>query len=448
MKINLFSLSLSISFYLFNFPLHAAAIRCLPQNWGAHPNSNYTATKAIQRAIDSCSAAGGGIVMLSSGDWISGPLLLKNGVNLHLSAGSQLLANYDGSAFSPAFISYPAHFGEAFILAKKVNHVSITGTGIIDGQGQIKWWPLATKAREHLKQGDTRWFEKRYPGIPPANGMPRPWLIEFDHVKHGDVSNVAIKNSPMWNLVIRNSKNIRVSDSTINNPANSPNTDGVDIVSSQNVVLKKLDISTGDDDISIKSGLTKLSVNGQTSGVNISDIHVEHGHGISIGSETANHITHINMNNLFFTGTQNGVRIKSGRDRGSSITLIEVSHVEMKDVDTPLVITDSYGGNGGYSENSLDQLIKAPVTEMTPWIKNIKIEHVHAIGAKYAGIISGLPEAPLLNILLSSVVIESDHGLQSRYVFGTQKYVRLESTKDAAQRFGPDCHWEGAIPSA
>ncbi|UJD92396.1 hypothetical protein FS594_26995 (plasmid) [Rahnella aquatilis] len=108
-----------------------------------------------------------------------------------------------------------------------------------------------------------------------------------------------------------------------------------------------------------------MSVNRQTRGVNIAGIHVEHGHGISIGSETANHIQQININNLLLTGTQSGICIKSGRDRGSSIELIEVNHVEMKDVDTPLVITDSYGGNCGYSENSLEELINGEQVRTT-----------------------------------------------------------------------------------
>ncbi|MBU9834717.1 glycoside hydrolase [Rahnella sp. L72c] len=442
MKKTLLCLSYCISIFFLNFPLHAAATHCLPQSWGAHPDSNYIATKAIQQAIDRCSDAGGGIVILSSGDWVSGPLLLKKGVNLHLSAGSRLLASNNNFIFRSAFISNPAHAGEAFILAHNADNVSLTGPGLIDGQGQIKWWPMAMDARKHLKLGDIRWFENHYPGIPPANGMPRPWLIEFDHVRHGDVRNIFIKNSPMWNLVIRNSKDIRVINSTISNPANSPNTDGVDIISSQKVGLKNLDISTGDDDISIKSGLKKQSDNVQTRDIHISDIHVEHGHGISIGSETANNITFINISHIFFTGTQNGIRIKSGRDRGSSIRSIMVNNVEMKDVDTPLVITDSYGGSGGYSVDSLKALIKVPITTTTPWIKNIRIEHVHATGAEYAGIFSGLPEAPLRNIQLNSVAIGSDRGLQSRYVFGKQKLVRIVSAKGAAQRCGPDCHWK------
>jgi len=432
MKIKLSVMPVCLSI-LFSFGTEAAVRLCQPQ----HADN---ATQAIQQAIDHCSQAGGGKVVLTAGVWHSGPLLLKDNVELYLAAGSRLAASYQSNLFRPGFISQPAHYGEAFILAKDTHNVAITGPGVVDGQGEQQW-SLATTARNHLKQGDTAWFTQHYPGIPPANGMPRPWLIEFSHVTQGRIANLGIENSPMWNLVIRDSKNIDVANSTITNPPDSPNTDGVDVISSHEVRLHHLNISTGDDDISIKSGLAKRTDNAASSDITIDHIQSEEGHGISIGSETINGIGKVTLHDLDFNGTENGVRIKSGRDRGANIGPIMIRDVTMQQVKTPLVITDSYGGNGGYSADSVSPIAAQPLTATTPRIHDVTIENLHASGAHSAGIISGLPEAPLSHIHLASIHIAAQTGLQSRYVSGTQKQVDIHAARGQSQLSGPDTHW-------
>ena len=399
-------------------------------------------TLAIQHAIDQCSQDGGGRVVLSAGTWKSGPLLLRDNVELSLSAGSRLEANYQGGLFKPGFISQPAHEGEAFILAKNVKNVAISGPGVIDGHGQRRCWPLASAARHHLKQGDTDWFTRHYPGIPPANGMPRPWLIEFANVSQGNISGIGIENSPMWNLVIRDSRHINVADSTITNLPDSPNTDGIDVISSRQVHLHHLNISTGDDDISIKSGLVARKDDAESQNITIDHIQSENGHGISIGSETINGIGQVLLEDLRFMGTENGVRIKSGRDRGASIGPVMIRNVTMQRVKTPLVITDSYGGNGGYAAESVSPIVYHALTATTPRIHDITLRHIEASGASQAGIISGLPEAPLKNIHMESVHIAADSGLLSRYVTGWQKQVTVDTQRGKLQLFGRGAAWD------
>lgn len=438
MKTTLSFLPVSLSFALLSWGAQAALPLCRPP---VAQGENTLATSAIQNAIDQCSQTGGGRVELSAGVWQSGPLVLKDNVELHLAAGSRLTASYQGDLFKPGFISAPVHAGEAFILANGAKNIAITGPGVIDGQGQQRWWPLATEARNHLKHGDTDWFAQHYPGIPPANGMPRPWLIEFANVSHGTLSGVGIENSPMWNLVIRDSNNIEVAHSTITNPSDSPNTDGIDIISSRQVHLHHLNISTGDDNISVKSGLTKRTDDAESRDITIDHIQSESGHGISIGSETMNGIGKVTLHNLRFTGTENGVRIKSGRDRGANIGPVMIRDVTMQQVKTPLVITDSYGGNGGYSSDGVSPLPPQALTATTPKIHDVTLQHIDASGATHAGMISGLPEAPLKNIRLESVHIAAKTGLQSRYVSGWQKQVSVEVQHGPAQLSGSDVDW-------
>lgn len=404
--------------------------------------SDTPVTATLQQAIDQCSHQGGGTVTLPPGVWITGPLTLKSHVTLHLAAGSTLQSTGKPEDFSPAFISQPTHPREALIIANHVRDIAITGPGTLDGQGQHSWWPIATDARNHLKHGDIRWFEMHWKGIPPANGMPRPWLIELNDVQQAKIQQLHIINSPMWNLVLRNSSNIDVSHSSIINPPDSPNTDGIDVVSSQHVTLRHLKLSTGDDDIAIKSGLASTGKAPASGDITVEDIQIDKGHGLSVGSETANGIGRVTLRNVQFNGTENGLRIKSGRDRGHPIGPVLAENIHMTDVNVPLVITDSYGGNGGYSPQSLTPLPPATVSPLTPFIHDVTIRHLTASHAGMAGMLSGLPEAPLKNIHLQDIHIDARHGLESRYVNGDLQNVSVVSNhKTLPLAQGPDSHW-------
>ena len=401
-------------------------------------------TGPLQQAIDACSTRGGGTVTLPTGVWVSGPLMLKSHVTLHLAAGSTLTSTGNPADFTAAFISHPTQPREALIIATHVRDVAITGPGTVDGQGQHAWWPVATDARNHLKRGDVQWFTSHWKGVPAANGMPRPWLIEFDHVHNGKIQDVKVINSPMWNVVFRNSRNIVMSHSSVTNPADSPNTDGVDVVSSQHVLLKDLALSTGDDDISIKSGLATPGNAPASRDITIENSDIADGHGISVGSETANGIGAVTVRNIRFRGTENGLRVKSGRDRGSHIGPLSAENITMTGVRVPLVITDSYGGNGGYSHQSLSAITPAPVSRFTPFIHDISVNHLTVRGAGMAGMISGLPEAPLKNITLKNITISSVQGMQSRYVNGTLDNVKVTHDRHPlVLQQGPGSHWTG-----
>src|SRR5476649_466525 len=163
-------------------PLPAVKLKAaqifLPENYGAKANGAGDNTLAIQQAIDTAAAAGGGLVELGKGVYLSGPLELKSGVNLHLSADTTLKAIHPrsktaGGGFRAAFIGAPSQPGEAFIRAADAKNVEITGSGTIDGSGDALFWPEAMQVRQRVRAGDPDYFKQRFPGIPLANGMPR-----------------------------------------------------------------------------------------------------------------------------------------------------------------------------------------------------------------------------------------------------------------------------------
>ena len=111
------------------------------------------------------------------------------------------------------------------------------------------------------------------------------------------------------------------------------NSDGIDIVASQHIKLQHVDISTGDDNIAIKSGLANVPLISRASAdIEISDSVMHEGHGISVGSETANGIGAVNIHDVRFYKTENGFRVKSARDRGAQIGPVQASNLLMFDV--------------------------------------------------------------------------------------------------------------------
>ncbi|MBN3868635.1 glycoside hydrolase family 28 protein [Gluconobacter kondonii] len=421
---------------------HAASSRCDPVTYSARHDGRTNDGPAIQRAITVCSEAGGGVVSLASGIWLSGPLSLKNHVTLNLEKGSTLLGSSDTHLFHWAFLGNPAQPGEALISAIDVQDVAITGQGHIDGNGAAVWWPQAVQAHKTQTSGPLP-YGPDYPGVPAANGLPRPWLIEFSHVQHGRISGVMATNSPMWTVVVRDSGQIRIDHLTIRNPASSRNTDGIDLVSSDHVTMSNLEIATGDDNIAIKSGLTQP---GQAaSDISITQSRFGEGHGLSIGSELANGAHHIRISDVSFQNTLSGLRIKSGRDRGGDIGWISAEHLTMDHVRVPLSISDYYAGQpGGTQQTALMTEPAAPVTSTTPHIHDVTITDMTATNAGTVGVVLGLPEAPIEGLTLRHVRLSARKGLQLSHVRGRASGSTFTVQTPPVLQYGPGVHIDGS----
>ena len=421
---------------------YAASSRCDPVTYGARHDGHTNDGPAIQRAITACSEAGGGVVSLASGIWLSGPLSLKNHVTLNLEKGSTLLGSSDTHLFHWAFLGNPAQPGEALISAIDVQDVAITGQGHIDGNGAAVWWPQAVQAHKTQTSGPLP-YGPDYPGVPAANGLPRPWLIEFSHVQHGRISGVMATNSPMWTVVVRDSGQIRIDHLTIRNPASSRNTDGIDLVSSDHVTMSNLEIATGDDNIAIKSGLTQP---GQAaSDISITQSRFGEGHGLSIGSELANGAHHIRISDVSFQNTLSGLRIKSGRDRGGDIGWISAEHLTMDHVRVPLSISDYYAGQpGGTQQTALMTEPAAPVTSTTPHIHDVTITDMTATNAGTVGVVLGLPEAPIEGLTLRHVRLSARKGLQLSHVRGRASGSTFIVQTPPVLQYGPGVHIDGS----
>ena len=428
-------------------PARAANPVCNPVTYGAVGDGVTDNTAALQTAISKCATAGGGIVPLTklagqAGIYRITPIQLKSHVVLQVGAGVVLQGTSDESQYTPAFIDYPyrqtAPF-EALISAYQATDVGIIGPGTIDGAGnQLQpgggpsWWTQAS-AFGATHTGVTNpttgiaYYTAPYDDVPTSNGMPRPWLVEFYQCANVSVSNVTLTNSPMWHLALRFSNKINVTGLTVATSGSSPNTDGIDLVGSTNVTIANANLSDGDDDVAIKSG---LPVNAEipndpkevglpvqpTSNVVITNSVIGNGHGISIGSEAAYGVNAVLIQNLTYTGTADGFRIKTGRDRGSQIYNVTLNNISMTNVALPLSIQAFYPGSAAPNPPP------APITPTasTPYVHDVNITGLTATGATSQSVIEGLPESCLLRVNLSNVSIATTNkGLALESVIGT-----------------------------
>ena len=362
---------------------------CNPRTYGAKGNGHTMDTSAIQHAINACEAKGGGTVLLTPGTYLSGPIVLKSNITFDLKKGATLLG-------SPNFKDYPqitefrAPGRQALVSAKDSNNIRIIGHGTINGNG-YRWWKAARKIHNAGVVG---------------NHFTRPRLIVFDHCNHVLIQGITAENSGMWQIVPYYSNYVTIRNIRVLAPANSPNTDAMDPFSSQHVLIEHVYANVGDDDVAIKSGLPNSTNDRPSRYITVKDCTFIHGHGLSIGSEIAGGAQHILAENITFDGTGNGIRIKASRDRGNDVSDIVYKNIHMKNVRNPLIVNEYYPHHFPPKPNR-----PAPITRLTPHFHNITIENMTAVNSQNAGIIDGLPEAPVHDFVLKNVKIEAKKGM-------------------------------------
>jgi polygalacturonase len=370
-------------------------------NYGAAGDGVTTNTTAIQAAINAATNAGGGTVEVPAGTFLSGPIRLASRINLHLDGGAVLrmlpLDKYPGGTDDPA----------NFISGAQLHDVVISGLGMIDGQG-IPWWPYA------------RVF-----------GARRPRMIALASCDRVLIENLTLSNSPMFHIAIQShSENVTVRGVTIRaNPSTDPvnpghNTDACD-VSGRNVLIENCDVSVGDDNFTCGGGTSDVLITNCTYG---------YGHGVSIGSPTRGGISNLTVINCTFSNTEAGIRIKSDRDRGGYLHNLKYLNLRMSNVNEPILIYAAYmATNREYRAlNNLTPEIAATypsreVISTTPIYADITFSNITATAAsgQRAGLIWGLPEMNVSNVLLARVNITADKPFG---IYDAQN-VRLVDTK-------------------
>ena len=208
-----------------------------PRSFGAVGDGRTKDTNSVQRAIDACTASGGGVVYLAPGTYLCGTVVLKSNVPLYLEAGAVLLGSRDINDYEPKHLIY----------ASGAQNVGLAGPGKIDGQGSAFWVHVdRPPVPENQLWSDAihlDWTRKK---------VASP-MVEFQSCTDVRITDVFLCNSPGWTLRPFNCDRVQIRGITINNLVYSPNSDGIDPTGCQDLVISDCIIETGDDAICLKS---------------------------------------------------------------------------------------------------------------------------------------------------------------------------------------------------
>lgn len=387
------------------------------RRFGAEGDSATINTQAIQQAIDRCREEGGGTVLVAGGVYSSGALFLKENVSLKVEKDAKLraiagLENYpalEGTRIAGIEMEWPS----AFINAINVKNVTIYGEGTIDGSGYYWWedyWTKRDSLSETVPSDLIDWH------------VPRPRLILFDSVSTSAIKDVQLKNSGFWTVHICYSDAIKITGVTITNPVleegkRAASSDGIDVDSSHDILIRDCSISVDDDCIAIKSGRGSdgLRVNIPTENVTIEGCRFGSGHGgVSIGTETAGGVRNVLVKNCTADGNRAPVKFKPRPGRGGIIENIVHDGWEIRNAGTVI----DYALRKVTGEDYIDewQKIRVPFEKATPRYRNIVIRNVKAVNAEEAVSFMGWPLAHAGNITLENVSISAEKGAKFQYI--------------------------------
>lgn len=403
-------------------------------------------TEAFAKAIDAVSQKGGGTVKVPAGLWLTGPIVLKSNINLHLEENALILFTADHTQYpiiQTSFEGLETRRCQSPISANGAENIAITGKGVIDGNGDT--WRPVKKSKMTAAQWDKLvasggvldekgriWYpsEGSIKGamackdfnVPEGINTDEEWnsirdwlrpvLLSLIKCKKVMLEGVTFKNSPSWCLHPLSCEDLTVNNISVSNPWYSQNGDALDIESCNRVLVLNSSFDAGDDGICIKSGKDE---NGRLRGepcqnVIIRNNVVLHGHGgFVVGSEMSGGVKNIYVDNCTFMGTDVGLRFKSTRGRGGVVENIHINHINMINIPNEALIFDLfYGGNAPGEGDGIDAPTEEtvpPVTEETPAFRDIFIKNVTAKNIGRAILFNGLPEMPIKNIYLENVII-------------------------------------------
>jgi polygalacturonase len=362
-------------------------------DYGAVGNGTTLCTRAIQKAVDACSAAGGGTVYIPAGQYLSGAIFLKSNVTLNVSEGATLLASENFEHF-PSFkpgwrIQSDDTRVSSLITGHDLENIAVTGRGTLNGRGRV-WWEAFDKDRNREKD------QQRLLN----HGRPR--VINLYRCRYVLIEGVKIIDSPSWTVHLVGCDNVVVEGISIINPEEGPNTDGVNPESCRNVRISNCFIDTGDDCITLKSGEDeegRLKAR-PTENVTITNCVMYKGHGaVVIGSEMSGCVRNVVAGNIVCVGTDRAVRIKSTRGRGGVVENIRYDNFIVENVREPIYITNFY-----------TKTDPEPVSERTPIFRDIAISHFTIKNSPYAARIYGLPEMPIQRLRITDVTASTEVG--------------------------------------
>lgn len=373
------------------------------KRFGAVADGKTDCTMALQAAIAACPAQG--TVYLPAGKYLTGPIFLKSNLNLYLEKGAVLLGKTDRSEYPilPGMCGegkneYPLGTWEgnpldcyaSLVTAIGAENVAVYGEGELNGNASNSDWWQDPKVRR---------------------GAWRPRTLFLSGCSNVTVAGITVGNSPSWTVHPHYCTGLRLLALSVQNPDDSPNTDGIDPESCVDVEIIGTRISVGDDCISLKSGKYYMALhhNQETRNVTVRNCLLERGHGaVVVGSEISAGVKNVVVSRCLMRNTDRGLRVKTRRGRGQMSVMQNVlyENVTMEHVLCPFVINMFYFCDPDGKSEYVSSKKPLPVDEMTPCIGSLTIRNVHCTDAHQAAVFFyGLPEQPIELVDMENVSV-------------------------------------------
>jgi polygalacturonase len=360
-------------------------------------NINQNVTHIIQEAINIVKP--NSTLYFKAGKYLTGPLFLKDNITIYLDLGAEFVGLTERSAYpflpkTMAGTDISTWEGElantyaSLITGINIKNVQITGEGVIECNAhRSSWWVEAKSLRN----------------------VYRPFGVYFAHCENITFSGVTIQNTPSWAIHPFLCDSFNLYDIKVNNPKDSPNTDGFDPNMTININCIGSYFSVGDDCIALKSGKFALGEKYKRGSENIviRNCLMAYGHGaITIGSEMSGGIKNLEVSQCFFKSTDRGFRIKTRRGRGKYgvIQNVAFNNCVMDNVLVPFVINMFYYCDLDGKTEYVWSKEKLPVDDKTPHLSDFEFSNIKCFNVNaQAGFFYGLPESPIDSISLKNI---------------------------------------------
>ena len=379
-------------------------------DYGAKNDTTVLSTTALQQAIDDCSKAGGGRVVVPTGNYKIGSIVLQSNVHLYLEQGATLYGSTNLKDYRPMKSDYVSLRTQTntiqLFYADKVSHVTIDGEGTIDGRG---------RAFKKLSWND--------------EGITRPHLIRFIQSEDITVKNITLRNSGCWMQHYLACDRLKIEGIKVVN-RNNYNNDALDLDGCHEVIVKNLLIDSDDDGITLKSTSPRLCEN-----VRIADCVVSsHCNAVKLGTETNGGFRNISISGIVvkpssdqqekFFGTWNGTSaISLEIVDGGVMENVHVSDFTVEGTESPIFIRLGNRGRGyqlkdkskGLSGKGNDDTIAELIPiEHVGSIDGIHLDNFQIRNAGSTGCsITGLPNHPVQNVWLSNISLHQKGGVKA-----------------------------------
>ena len=397
-------------------------------SYGAKCDTTVLSTVALQQAIDDCSKAGGGRVVVPAGIYKIGTIVLKSNVHLYLEQGATLYGSTDLRDYLPMKSDYVSLRTQTttiqLIYADKVKNVVIDGYGTIDGRGRA--------------------FEKRSWN---DEGITRPHLLRFIQSEDIMVKDITLRNSGCWMQHYLACDRLEIDGIKVFN-RNNYNNDALDLDGCHDVVVRGMIADSDDDGITLKSTSPRLCKN-----IRISDCVVSsHCNAVKLGTETNGGFQNISISGIVVKPSDDQREKFFGQWIGSSAISLEivdggvlenvsVSDLTVEGTESPIFVRLGNRGRGYLlAGDGFDSLIPIHHIGRINGVRlnNIQIRNAGSMGCS----ITGLPGHPVENVWLSNISIHHKGGVKVSEL----KHI-ADSVSDEMEKSYPEATMWGNLPA-